>query len=488
MKKVPFYPNDSDNLHCMVSCYRTLFDYFLSQKISQTDMEIYVGFDEGRAAWTLIPNTKMAKQGFDIRMIEPFDYQAFAEQGDPYLDKVFPADKAAWLREHSNVADIRSYIPDFLRIVQHKAKRATLEDIDNMLAENRLVFVTLNSRALNNKEGYAEHAVLVLQRDGQSYIVHDPGLPPQSYRHVSRDLLWEAMGGDNNTSEVTGFIYRRGITLKRLDMYVLAQKPRLSRAFAAKLIEQGKVLVNGQPKKPGYKVQETDKVTIDYDESELDNIPDIDLPVLYEDDYCIVVNKPAGVLTHAQGKLIHEATVATFVRTKVRGMHGERAGIVHRLDRATSGVIIIAKNAAALSHFQQQFADRTTQKTYVAVVEGTLKQKLAIIDMPIERNPKAPATFRVGPNGKPAVTQYMVLKEAPNSTLVELQPKTGRTHQLRVHMAQLGHPIVGDPLYGHGKHGDRLYLHAKSLEVTLPDGERKTFTAPVSPEFEAYVQ
>jgi RluA family pseudouridine synthase len=488
MKRIPFYPNDKDNMHCMVSCYRMLFDYFLSQKVSQTDMETYVGFHEGRAAWTIIPNTKMAKQGFDIRMLEPFDYKAYAEQGDAYLDRIFSPEKAAWLREHSNVGDMRSYIPDFTRIVNHKSKRATLHDIDIMLAENRLVFVTLNARRLNNEEGYVEHAVLILQRDGQSYIIHDPGLPAESYRHVSRELLWQAMGGEKHTSEVTGFIYRRGIVLKRLDMHVLAQKPRLSRAFAAKLIEQGKVLVNGQLKKPGYKVQETDEVTIDYDESELDNIPQIDLPVLYEDDYCIVINKPAGVLTHAQGKLINEATVATFVRTKVSGMQGERAGIVHRLDRATSGVIIIAKNAVALAHFQKQFADRTTQKTYIAVVEGELKQKLAVIDMPIERNPKAPATFRVGPNGKQAATQYMVLDESAKGSLVELKPKTGRTHQLRVHMAQLGHPIVGDPLYGSGHHGDRLYLHAKSLELELPDGERKTFTAPVPPEFEEYLR
>lgn len=488
MKRVPFYPNDKDNIHCMVSCYRMLFDYFLSQKVSQANMETYVGFQNGRAAWTLLPNTKMTKQGFDIRMVEPFDYQAYLEQGDPYLDTLYPPEHATWTRQNTNIADIKPYISEFLRTVQYECRQATLDDIDNMLAENRLVFVTLNSRKLNGKEGFVSHAVLVLQRDGQSYIVHDPGLPPEAYRHVSRDLLWQAMGGDKNTSEVTGFVYRRGATLKRLDMYVLAQRPRLSRAFAAKLIEQGKVLVNGQSKKAGYKVQESDQVTIDYDESELDIIPAIDLPVLYEDDYCIVVNKPAGVLTHAQGKLVSEATVATFVRTKVKGLHGERAGIVHRLDRATSGVIIIAKNAAALAHFQKQFADRTVQKTYVAVVEGTLKQKLAIVDMPIERNPKAPATFRVGPNGKPAVTQYMVLEESSKGTLVELQPKTGRTHQLRVHLAQLGHPIVGDPLYGHGKHGDRLYLHAKSLQITLPDGEQKVFSAPVPPEFEEYLQ
>lgn len=484
MKRIPFYPNDADNKHCMVACYRMLFDHFLGKRVSQTDMERYVGFENGRAAWTLKPNTTMAKAGFDIRMIEPFDYQRYAEMGDAYLDELYTPAAAAWAREYSNIADIFPDIPEFLQTVNVACRRASLDDIDAMLAEERLVFVTLNSRVLEGKEGYANHAVLILQRDQNTYILHDPGLPPNPYRHVSRELLWKAMGGDQTTSEVTGFLYRRGAVLKRLDVYVLSERPRLSRAFAAKLIERGDVLVNGQRKKPGYRVQEHDQVQIDYDEAELDRIPEIDLPVLYEDDYCIVVNKPAGVLTHAQGKLMHEATVATFVRTKVSGLHGERAGIVHRLDRATSGVIVIAKHAAALAHFQKQFADRTVKKTYAALVEGSPTQKQAVIDMPIERNPKAPATFRVGANGKSAVTQYRVLQEANGLGYVELTPKTGRTHQLRVHMSHIGHPIVGDPLYGHGTYGDRLFLHAQSLEIELPSGERKLFHAPTPPEFE----
>ena len=247
-----------------------------------------------------------------------------------------------------------------------------------------------------------------------------------------------------------------------------------------------------RPAKPGYKIKTGDKVTVDFDEEELDAIPDIQLPVLYEDDDCVVINKPAGILTHATGMLTTEATVASFLRSHlVAGPEWQagtnRAGIVHRLDRATSGVLIGAKTQAALSYLQKQFALRKVKKTYLAIVEGSLKEPEAVIDMPIERNPQAPATFRVGPNGKTAATHYKVLSERGGYSLIELQPQTGRTHQLRVHLAQIGHPIVGDPLYGHGTYGDRLYLHAASLEITLPNRERKVFSAPEPIEFTEFL-
>jgi 23S rRNA pseudouridine1911/1915/1917 synthase len=269
---------------------------------------------------------------------------------------------------------------------------------------------------------------------------------------------------------------------KRLDQYVVEQIPNISRAFAAKLIEQGKVLVNGEQRKAGYKPRPADRITIDYDVAESEKIPDIDLPVLYEDDDCIVINKPVGVLSHSKGAFNPEATVATFLRSHVNDMGGERAGIVHRLDRATSGVMICAKNPAALGWLQKQFSQRKTKKTYMAIVVGRIEPGHAIIDMPIERNPKAPATFRVGANGKSATTEYWIEEEAARYSLVKLAPKTGRTHQLRVHMKQLGHPIVGDELYG-GEPAGRLFLHALELEITLPSRERRTFTAPLPDAF-----
>jgi 23S rRNA pseudouridine1911/1915/1917 synthase len=274
---------------------------------------------------------------------------------------------------------------------------------------------------------------------------------------------------------------------QRLDQYVVEQRPRLSRAFAARLVEDGKVLVNDKLRKPGYKLHSGDKVTIDYDESILDQIPDIDLPVLYEDDSTVVINKPLGVLTHSKGAFNPEATVATWLRSRVKGLAGERAGIVHRLDRATSGVMICAKTPEALSWLQKQFAQRKTKKTYIAVVAGSLEPPEAIIDMPIERNPKKPQTFRVGAGGKPAVTAYKIIQTNGKHSMVELSPTTGRTHQLRVHLKHLKRPIVGDTVYG-GETGERLFLHALSLELTLPNRERKTFSAPMPKAFKEFMK
>ncbi|HSW75358.1 MAG TPA: RluA family pseudouridine synthase [Candidatus Saccharimonadales bacterium] len=270
---------------------------------------------------------------------------------------------------------------------------------------------------------------------------------------------------------------------KRLDVLVGEHFPRLSRAFVRRLCDNGKVAMASKSTKAGYKVREGDLVSVEYDEAELDVIPHIDLPVIYEDDDCIVISKPAGVLTHAQGALSAEPSVATFLRDKLQDLSGTRGGIVHRLDRATSGVIMCAKNQTALSFLQKQFSQRKVKKTYMAIVRGHLKLKEAVIDMPIERNPKAPATFRVGANGKQAITHYKVVQETAHYSLIELKPLTGRTHQLRVHLAEQGHPVVGDPLYGAGTFGDRLFLHALSLEITIPSRDRRTFAAPLPPEF-----
>ncbi len=270
---------------------------------------------------------------------------------------------------------------------------------------------------------------------------------------------------------------------QRLDVFVTSQMTRLSRAFVRKLGDMDKITVRDKPVKAGYKVRMGDVVDVRYDEAELDEIPVIDLPVIYEDDDCVVINKPAGVLTHAQGNLSNEPTVASFLRDKLKDLEGIRAGIVHRLDRATSGVIITAKSQEALSFMQKQFSQRKVKKTYIAIVKGTPKLDEAVIDMPIERNPKAPATFRVGANGKPSVTHYKVIRSSDTYSLIELTPTTGRTHQLRVHLAEQDLPIVGDPLYGDAKFGDRLYLHALSLEITTPNRKRQTFTAPLPPEF-----
>ncbi|HSX44719.1 MAG TPA: RluA family pseudouridine synthase [Candidatus Saccharimonadales bacterium] len=272
---------------------------------------------------------------------------------------------------------------------------------------------------------------------------------------------------------------------QRLDEFLADKIALLSRSSIAKLIKNTKVQVNNSPEKPSYKLKLNDRVTLDYDLQP--SIPKINLPIIYEDDACIVINKPVGVLSHSKGAFNPEATVASFIQDRLHGLSGERAGIVHRLDRPTSGVIIAAKTSTALSWLQKQFAQRKVKKTYIAVISGHIEPKQAIIDMPIERHPKTPKLFRVGVGGKPANTEYKVLKSSKNYDLVELKPQTGRTHQLRVHLKQQGHPIVGDLLYG-GPDADRLYLHAQSLELTLPNRQRQTFVIKPPKEFASIIK
>lgn len=267
----------------------------------------------------------------------------------------------------------------------------------------------------------------------------------------------------------------------RLDHWLAEQYPDVSRSFLQKLCANGEVLVNGVPEKAGYKLRSDDTVKLNYDMSLVAQIPDIDLPVIYQDSDILVINKPAGVISHARGRYWNEPSVASYVR-QVTGQDGDRAGIVHRLDRATSGVLICAKNQATLSWLQKQFSQRKVKKTYIAIIAGNLTSPEAVIDMPIERNPKKPATFRVGPNGKPAQTTYKTIRSTDTYSLLELTPFTGRTHQLRVHLKQLGHPIVGDELYD-GMPATRLMLHAAKLELTLPGRQRATFEAPLPVEF-----
>ena len=273
----------------------------------------------------------------------------------------------------------------------------------------------------------------------------------------------------------------------RLDAHV-AKELGLSRSFVSVLIDQGKISVDGKAiYKASSKIHPGDVIVADYQPSNLQDIPEIQLDIIYQDDDCLVINKPAGVLTHSKGAFNPEATVSTFIRQFTTGMEDNRGGIVHRLDRVTSGLLICAKNSDALAYLQKQFSERKAKKVYNAVVTGVLDPAEATIDMPIERNPKKPQTFRVGPNGKIATTHYKVLAEENGKSLVELRPVTGRTHQLRVHLAQIEHPIIGDVLYG-GAPADRTYLHALSLEITIPSGERKTFVAPLPPEFHAILE
>lgn len=274
---------------------------------------------------------------------------------------------------------------------------------------------------------------------------------------------------------------------KRLDAFVAAQMPQLSRATVHKLCDQGRVLVNGKQGKVSYKVRLQDKVQVDAAQAAIEPV---DLPVIYEDNDVIVINKPTGMLTHAKGAFNSEFTIGEFMRTRsTDGTDTNRPGIVHRLDRDTSGVMIAAKTAEAKRWLQKQFALRKVKKTYIALVQGRPKVPTAQLDLPIERNPKKPQTFRVAPNGKPAQTLYETITEFKGYALLRFKPTTGRTHQLRVHAAYLNCPIVGDRLYGKPNKGiSRMFLHAAELELTLPSRERKVFSAPLPKELTDYLK
>ena len=259
----------------------------------------------------------------------------------------------------------------------------------------------------------------------------------------------------------------------RLDIIALEHYPRYSRATIQKFIKDGYVTVNSKViNKPNTPVDENDQIELTLPETPNFQKP----PVIYEDENVIVFNKPHGMLSIKKGDYSPEPAIEDW---------GE---IVHRLDRDTSGVIIVAKNFATKSKLQKQFQQRKTHKTYYAVVEGAPKQPHAIINVPLTRNLKKPTTFMPNTDGREAITEYKVVKQGEKTALVKLKPQTGRTHQLRIHMAHIGTPILGDAIYNpKGAKANRMYLHAQSLEITIPGkehGERKIFTAELPKDFE----
>lgn len=270
-------------------------------------------------------------------------------------------------------------------------------------------------------------------------------------------------------------------TSKRLDIWLAERYPEHSRSTWQKHIKAGHIRINGE-------VVTSSKAPVAHNDEVATEVPErgdfseVALPIIYEDDNVIVINKPAGILTHSKGALNDEFTVAEFFkRYTTYNSDTNRPGIVHRLDRDTSGVMIGARNEETAQLLQKQFAARKAKKTYVAVLNGHPKEPKARIDLPIGRNPNAPSTFRVDAKGKTAQTNYEVVAQTDKHSLVYLTPETGRTHQLRVHVAYINTPIVGDRVYG--KPADRMYLHAYKLEVTIPKSERRVFEAPIPEEF-----
>ena len=286
----------------------------------------------------------------------------------------------------------------------------------------------------------------------------------------------------------TVYLAETDLQKQRLDILLTQKYPELSRSTVQKYINEGYATVNGETVNVSKKlILPTANFSLNIPTKE--NHLEKTLPIIYEDENVLVINKPQGLLTHSKGALNDEFTVADFLRRYYADdLTDDRPGIIHRLDRDTSGIIIGAKNAETAKFLRKQFSDRNVKKTYYAILDGTPKEETAVLDLPIARNMNNPSTFKVDPNGKSAVTKYEVLKHLPNNqTFVKFNPVTGRTHQLRVHANYINAPIKGDRVYGKPavKDGaqDRMYLHAGELELTIPGGKRMTFTSELPKGF-----
>jgi len=280
----------------------------------------------------------------------------------------------------------------------------------------------------------------------------------------------------------------------RLDVYLTDKYPQHSRSRIQKWITAGAVRINDKPvQKAGIMLEMNDIVLLDVPEPVQTAIlpEEISLEVVYEDRNLLVINKPAGMVVHpGAGHLTGTIVNAALAHApEMEGIGGEgRPGIVHRLDKDTSGLLLLAKNDSTHRYLQDQFRDRLIHKTYVALVDGTPPTPEGIIEAAIARDPSHRKRMAVVPDGRgrDAISRYSVLKSYQNHTYLEVNPQTGRTHQIRLHLSFLGCPIVGDTVYGH-RHPSiplgRHFLHAAKLVVTL-SGEKnpREFIAPLAPE------
>lgn len=269
----------------------------------------------------------------------------------------------------------------------------------------------------------------------------------------------------------------------RLDQFLVKKLLQYSRAYIKKQIRQGNILVNGKIKKPSYILKENEKINVKIIPSEpilLKPEPTIKLNIIYEDKDVIVLNKPAGLTVHPtatqkNGTLIN-GLLAYYPLLKDVGDNPLRPGLVHRLDKDTSGLMIITKNNVAFNWLKKQFQERKVTKKYLALVIGKLKEKRGIITKSISRAKDfRKRTTLPSSQQKEAKTYYKLIKEFKDYTLIEVEPKTGRTHQIRVHFASIGHPIAGDKLYGFKSQKrlgcERQFLHAAYLKLSLPNGK-----------------
>lgn len=293
---------------------------------------------------------------------------------------------------------------------------------------------------------------------------------------------------------------------KRLDIFLAEKIPNWSRSRLKRLINEGEVLVNYEETKPAYKLHKNDIVEVELSEIPTaqfkpENIP---IEVVYEDEFLAVINKPAGMIVHP-GNGVYSGTLANAIAwhfgIKIENSKNPeesyRVGIVHRLDKETSGLLVVAKSNDIQEKISEQFRQRSVKKKYLALVHGILEQEAGKIEVPIGRDRKTRTKMRVSETGRYALTFWKVIKRYQNFTLVEVEIKTGRTHQIRVHLAHIGHPIVGDKLYNAGRDKtvsnldirkaildlDRLFLHSSFLSFKHPvSQEELEFNSPLPEE------
>lgn len=279
---------------------------------------------------------------------------------------------------------------------------------------------------------------------------------------------------------------------KRIDAYLAEKLEEQSRVAIQRLIANNKIRVNGKSTKPSYKVQIGDKIEVEEEipvEVSLkpQNIP---LDIIFEDKDIIVVNKPKGMVVHPangnpDGTLVN--AIMAICKDSLSGIGGEiRPGIVHRLDKDTSGIMVIAKNDKAHINISNQIKEHKVKKTYIALVRGVIPENEATINMPIGRSEKDRKKMAVTKNGKNAITHFKVLKRYNKYTLLQVNIETGRTHQIRVHLSQIGYPIIGDEVYSNGKNEWNIKgqcLHAKSLEFVHPITQEKMYFEAKMPQY-----
>lgn len=286
----------------------------------------------------------------------------------------------------------------------------------------------------------------------------------------------------------------------RLDIFLKGRLPELSRAQVQKAIREGRVLVNGGKARPGQRLKEGDRIELYLPEPRLEDglEPEpVDFHLIYEDEHIVVLDKPSGLVVHPgagvrRGTLVH-GLLFRYPEIAAVGS-AARPGIVHRLDKDTSGVMVVARTSFAYQSLRQQFEDRTVHKTYLALARGRFRQKKGIIDLPLGRHVHHREKISVRTR-KPrvAITHYEVLREFRETTFLALRPVTGRTHQLRVHLSAIGHPLLGDTRYGGSSRlktrCPRLFLHAWQLRLRHPgSGLEMEFESPLPPELEEILE